>query len=601
MVMFDPIIKKTDNIKSDILQIATNKGISKNEIDFNILKISTLFKNSKSSDWQYFEADSLSDMFVEEEITSTRLLLQQEYEIEYIPKEINVSFILNMKMSADKTKTKIYAHIDPSSVIEPKKSTAVLLLQALYKRKLMAGLYIAICEDNLKNEILKFLHHVKDGKFKEEYKMLIGKCYEPTETIHDKVLLHFKKKEKKDNQMINPVQVGELIITYVKAKAGKNGRNCRGELIKVDEPLEKYKGKIVVDKTIETKESEDKIEYFSLNSGYVTQDGYNFSVSNAIKVDTATFRGTGHIESGQEKDIHVHITKKKAGDDSVGSGVHIDVNKLDVEGTVGSNTNIKANELNIGAQTHKKAMLEVNEKATVKLHRGNLKAREAEIEILETGLVEADEVKVDKMLGGEIIAKRVYVNTLIANAVITASELIEINNIEGNDNKLVIDPHTIPAYHKEVEKLETELKENKKLEIKIKNDLVDFEKEYAQKAARVKVFQKKIVQATKAGKKPNKADMIRVHQFKKDTEKYEALKNEVDNRVKKVTELEDHLQKMYEADLHAKIVHKSPYNGHTKIYFIDPKTHEEYYLLPDRKIEEIYLRSDENGKKTLIT
>lgn len=599
MALFDPITKKTDNIKSDILQIATKKDISKNEVDFNILKISTFFKNPTNKDWQYFEAEKLEDIFVAEEIISTELLLKQEYEVEYIPKESDTSFVLNMKMSADKYKSRVYAHIDPSSIIEPKKSTAVLLLQALYKRKLMAGLFIGVCEENLKGEILKFLHHVKDGKFKEEYKMLIGKCYEPTETIHDKVLLHFKKKEKKDNQMINPAQENELIITYIKAKAGKNGRSCSGDVIKVEDLVEKYKGKIKVDKTIKTEESDDKIEYFSLRSGYVKQDRFNFSVSNALEMNGASFKKTGHIESGSERDVNVIIKKQKAGEDAVGSGVKIDVNKLDVAGTVGSHTTIKANELNIGAQTHKKAVLEVNEKATVKLHRGNLKAKEAEIEILETGLVEADEVKVDKMLGGEIIAKRVYINTLIANAVITASELIEINNIEGNDNKLVIDPHKIPAYHKEVEALESELKEVKKVEFSLKGDLTDFEKEYAEKAERLKVFQKKIVQATKAGKKPNKADMIRIHQFKKETDKYEALKNELTNRETKISELERRLNALYQADLYAKITHKSPYNGHTKIYFIDPKTHQEYYLLPEGKREDIHLRANEDGSKSL--
>lgn len=115
-------------------------------------------------------------------------------------------------------------------------------------------------------------------------------------------------------------------------------------------------------------------------------------------------------------------------------------------------------ELKIDAQTHKKSEIHVSETANVHLHRGNLKAKDAHINILESGKVEADTIHIQKMMGGEIIGRVIHIDTLYSNARIIALESITIQKIEGDGNNLIIDAHAIASYHKQIVDLEAEAK-----------------------------------------------------------------------------------------------------------------------------------------------
>jgi len=312
---------------------------------------------------------------------------------------------------------------------------------------------------------------------------------------------------------------------------------------------------------------------------------------------SATFKNTGTIDTGDDKDISVNIDSGNSSDDAIGSGVNIDVKELNVKGTIGSNAKIKATDLNVGEQTHRNSELEAVEHAEVHLHRGKLKAKTAKINILENGTVEADDVYVGKMLGGEIIGHNVIVEELTSNTKITASESIEVHKISGDHNKLIINPDKIKSYHDKVEKLKNELKIKKDELKKSEQDYKIKATQHTGKLDRIKVFQKRVLKATKSGEEPKKADIINIKQYKKEALVLQEKSQQLKDAQESMNSIDDELHKLYEAELHAKIIHKENYDGGTQVIFVDVETSNEYKISPDGLYEKLFLQKDGDDKK----
>ncbi|MCK9372484.1 MAG: FapA family protein [Sulfuricurvum sp.] len=602
MAQFTPVTKTSTNINSDLLIKAQEYRVPVDQVDFDLLKTTTYYKGISDKEWKEFTGDDLLTITTETEIRSALFQIHQEHEIRIRPAELSaIPLNLRFGIAADKTKTKVIAQIDPSSLIPLKKGVQEWIKEAIRRKKLRSGFLINVCEGKLTQEITKMLIQIqKEGPLKKPYRLTIGECYTPSPSINDTVLLHYKK-IKRSNNLVDAVEPGDLILEYILPRQGLNGRSCTGELISVPKPVIKYAAYIKFDtKTIRAEKGEKSILYYSTVSGFVRRVQGIFTISQELQITSATFKETGSIEAGSEKDIHVIINQKEHSKDAVGSGVTIDVQKLDVSGTVGSHAKIQATEVTIGAQTHKKSEISVTENATIHLHRGNLKAKEATIEILETGKIEAEIVRVKQMLGGEIIARKVYIDTLLSNATITALERIEIQTIEGDGNNLIIDPNAISSYHDKIDEIKSVIAAKTAYLAEQTNDFISRQTTFKERNARIKQFQKRLMDAKKSGTQPMKADIVRVQQYKEEAEKFKEIAEELNQQDKAIKELRAELAKLYEADLHAVILHHAPYNGHTRIAFIDPKTRQEHALSPNAQATKITLRKVEEKKEIAI-
>ena len=121
--------------------------------------------------------------------------------------------------------------------------------------------------------------------------------------------------------------------------------------------------------------------------------------------------------------------------------------------------------------------------------------------------------------------------------------------------------------------------------------------EHGAQVERIKTFKKRVVQAQKAGKSASKADMVRLRQYKKEGERLQEELKMIENLELSVVKIEAELEKLYEADLHGKVVHKSAYDGKTQVIFIDVKTGQEHALTPEGIYENIYLIQEDDVKK----
>lgn len=600
-MIFSPFIQTSTDVMGDLLHTANVQGISADGIDFDLLSYETYFKGSVDEEWQHLIGDDLLTQTTEIEIRSEYFHLTQEYQIRIRPSKVHPYLDLRCSIATDKTKSKAVAIIDPSSTIPLKKGVQEWMKEAIRRKKLQHKLMIGIGEHNLDQEINRLLLKIqKEGPLTSPYRLPIAECFPPVPPTNDAVLLHYKQL-RKENNLIDGVQPGDMVLEYIFPKHGRDGRGCNGKHIAIPEPIVKYAGFIVIDNaTITSEQNEESIRFYANVSGYIQRPKGVFSIAQELRIESASFKKTGSIEAGVDKDISLTIKQNISSQDAVGVGINIDVQKLDISGTVGDNAKIQACELNIGSQTHKKSQINVTEIANIHLHRGNLKAKEANIDVLEAGKVEADIVRIKQMVGGEIIARIVHIETLYSNARITALESITIDNIEGEGNNFIIDPHSISSYHEKIAALEIDIRtKNSHLQEESK-EFIARQISFKEKNVRIKLFQQRVIDAQKNGTTPMKADVARIQQYKLEAE---ALKQTAEKLREKDTHihlLRTELEKLYDADLHAVVTHHGNYSGHDRIVFIDPKNHQEYAISPEGKVTHVRLRREGDEKRLIL-
>lgn len=598
---FVPLTVLTSNVMQDLKQAALSQRIAVENLDFDLLSYETSFKGSVDEEWQFLQGNDLLTQTTENEIRSNIFLLRQEYQIQIRLAKPHPYLTLDFTIATDKTKSRVIAIINPSSKIPLVKGVQEWIKYAIKQKMLRNSLMIGLYDQNLDREIQRLIVKIqKEGPLKESYRLPIGEFFLPIMPINDKIVLHYKNANV-TNSMIEGVNPGDLILEYIFPKPGRHGRACTGEHINVPEPIVKYASYVVIDpETISSEQDEESIRFFAKVSGYVDRKQGMFYISQELQIENASFKKTGSIETGIEKDISLIIKKNVHDEDAVGTGINIDVQKLDVSGTIGRNAKIQACELKIGAQTHRKSEIHVSETANVHLHRGNLKAKDAHINILESGKVEADTIQIQKMMGGEVIGRKVHVHTLYSNARIIALESITIDTIEGDGNNLIINPHAIASYHQQIIDLEAEIKA-KATELYADTKQLKIRKAvFVEKNSRIKEIQIRVLTKQKRGEAPMKADLVRLQQYKSEREAIQEASEQLVESEQILESLKEKLEKLYEADIHAVVTHRGVYNGHNRIVFIDPKNRQEYGVSPEGAVTHIRLRKENDEKKFLL-
>jgi hypothetical protein len=170
-------------------------------------------------------------------------------------------------------------------------------------------------------------------------------------------------------------------------------------------------------------------------NGLVEFENNYLDIKDNIKVSQISQAKTGDIELDN---VAVYVNAKDELDDSVEDGTFVESENLDVDTMVGANARVKSTEVNVRASTHSTSYIEaVN--ANIKIHKCTLKAKKAKIGTLEHGFVEADEVEIDMVVGGKVIAESVIIGNIQAsNADIQAHKHISVENITGEGNILSI-------------------------------------------------------------------------------------------------------------------------------------------------------------------
>jgi len=601
MAEFTPVTKASTNVKEDLRFAASDRKIGADEVDFDLISYETYYKKLTDKEWHLISNGNIYAQFTQEELYSSEFFITQEYQIKIRP-SVGVKHLdLRITLAMNKTKGTVTAVIDPSSVIPLKKGVQEWIKTEINKKKLRLGYLIGTEDEVLDKEILRFLSTIqKNGPLTEPYRIVIASFFPAIDTIDDSITLSYKAGDESQEEAsyIKGVQPGDLLLEYVFPKKGRNGRGLDGAPIVVPDPIIKYAGVIKVDdKTISSTQDEKGIRYFALVSGFIRRLKGTFVVSQELYLEAVNAK-TGSIIPGSDKEISLTVEQKNAGEDAVGAGLKIDIQTVDISGTIGEHVSIKACDLNVDAQTHKKCTLNVTGVANIKLHRGDLKAREAIIDVLEGGIIEADIVRINKMLGGEIIAREVHVQTLFAHSKITALESIEIQTIEGEGHKLSIDPLSVPAYNEQKTQLLAQIEEKVKLLQSQRKELGMKQIVFREKNEQAKRSQQRIIDAQKKGFDPLERDVISVRQYRSEGDRLQAFTAKIAEEENQLYVLRDLLLKLDEADMYGSIKHHGVYQGHSRLSFIDPTTRQEYTAFP--KGTAAYVRLQKKGDEKIF-
>jgi peptidoglycan hydrolase CwlO-like protein len=233
---------------------------------------------------------------------------------------------------------------------------------------------------------------------------------------------------------------------------------------------------------------------------------------------------------------------------------------------VGSNATLRAISVKIGGQTHKTSTISA-ETAEVTVHRGTIEANEVTVERLEGGKIIADVARIGSVVGGDVTARLVYIDKLFSNSYIATSELIEIKELKGNNNKFLVDVSSSKAFKSQTtsltERIETTQKTLEKLpkQLEQKKGLIDKNKQS------VEMIKAKIEELKAEGKKPPVTFMGKLKEYQQLVNEYNAMLKNMKDVKFQLNDLKEELGQLQSKIFSAKVINHSPWKEYNEIKF----------------------------------
>lgn len=462
MPHFEQLVKDCEDIKLEINKFAEKKNISAKEIDFLLID-STLYMKSKPEE-NFLEAttDMIAKLRSEEGALDENLQVKQRYTVKLMPKsEMQQSF--EVKLLSDENHYRVVAKVNLKSA---KKNEFLIhdIYNEIKRKKAYFGIVIGVFENSLKERIRDAISQPGN-----HFELDVCEGVAGEKSVDAKTVYAFKKEDISAKNHIVFIKSGESIATFTKKKQGTSGRNCNGEIVRPGEPSGSDDTALRAGEGVEAKEDEEAIEYIAAKNGYVIINEPDIMVDDKLELESLNLAQIGAIIAGIDSGTSLKIGSVE-GEDAVGDGVRIEVENLEVVGNIGKAVHIKCKTLKVDGLTHMDSMIEA-EDVNIKTHKGKLVGKHVVIERLEGGTVECEEAVISKMSGGTVSAKSIKVIEAYSNTHLIASNIIEMENIKGEDNKLTIDPRAYFAQNNEIMELTNEMNE---MNENLKKDTKDY-------------------------------------------------------------------------------------------------------------------------------
>ena len=586
-----PIVVRTQNIASEIFKVAKSYEIQPETLDFNLFDVQTytrvmLDDHSANVDWNEISPDKLHELDTNEQLLNPNFQIKQVYEVEIFLKQPDASLPCNdfkTAVGANATKSKVYLSVFAGSKLSQYPTFAHDFEDMLNKKKIRAGILIYIFDEMVPALISKLsaqLEVAEELSFTKNETYLIAESPEPTATINDKIILHYETNHEIDENtkidyaargFIQNVKEGDLLIEYIKPQLGKPGRNCRGEFMNPEEPIVRYEPTFGVDESIKVVEDDKSIKYIAKENGYIAFENNTYLIKTEVDVGEISFKTTGSIESGVDSDVNIFVTEADAIKDAVGSGMHVEVSEIDIDGNVGSHAKVIAKKAKIGGQTHKSAMIRADD-VEIHVHKGKAYGKKILVDRLEHGEIDGNEVHVNQALGGHIRAKEVTINVCSSHVHVTASRLIEVKKLIGSENSFTIDPllkkdeqNGLKENSKQIKELQHELKS-------IKKDVQKYTILVKEGTPAFIEIKKRLIHYKKNGVKMPESFVKKYKQFQKMQEKLKELTAQSDVVQDKLNLLTTRTASFQDNIFDARVIMRDTWKGYNIIKFklVDP-------------------------------
>jgi len=611
---FKPIVIDTLNVMKELKNVAIANHLKPAELAFKLLRTTTYYSDEKSENNLMGEEEM--KLFLEDNyLLNPNLKFSQHYRIEIYKREDvendNV-FLPDISLSGNKNLTKIIARITKSDEVKYSSKLEEKIIEDIQIKKIKAGILVGIRDQNMHKEVKKIVANIRvNGFLDQNYSFVACKGVDEQPSINDDLIFHYKKKVDSKNTggkvdyskrgFVLAVEKDECIIEYIKPLMGTPGRNCRGSFIAIKEPRVSNDTSIVVSPNITRKESETSVKYIANHGGYVNFEKGSYDIQEQMEINEISFRSTGSIDTNINSNIKINIKEKDILKDAIGAGMSVETSEVHVQGNIGSGAKIKAKIAEIGGQTHQSSYIEAD-KIFIAVHHGEANGDTIEIDRLEGGKVVGNTVYVKQMIGGEIIATVVKIDELISNAKITASEIIEIKELKGNNNKLIIDPSVtkefdemIASINHKINYLVEELKAYPR-QLSAKKEYIDKNKPMAE------MVKEKILELKRNGVEPPITLFAKIKDFQEKVLDYNSFLQTFKDKKEELQEYRTDLNKVQNKVFAAKIINHSAWNEFNEIRFslISPAK-DIVYNPKDREIaREITLKDMGDGEHRVI-
>ncbi len=611
VIAFEKQVIESTNIAKDLNKIAKAHNLMEKDLDFKILSFKTYYKNVDSSRYKELKEMERESFFKEENILNPTLEIIQKLKVEVFKKS-GSKFPIKIALGANKSFTQIMATIKKQDKVQYFDGLEAEIIAELDRKKAKQGILLGCFDDGVNAEIKKIVSSIRvNKKIEENITFTISKAYEMQKNTPGSIIYSYKTKkidvnakvDHSDKGFMHTAKEGDVIIEVIKQKEGKAGRNCRGEFLPLKEvELSSESSQIKVSDDIEARDMADKIQYIAKRSGFINEvREHEFEIRDELVVDEVSFKTTGSIETGDDKDIKINIECNDSMSDAIGAGVNIETSEIRAGGNVGNGATVKAKVIEIGGQTHQSSSLHGGD-VTINLHKGFVDGEKITIDLLDGGKVVGDIVHIKKASGGEIYAKEVYIDTVLSNVNVNASNHIELGKVEGEGNKFIIDSKAQRGFKEKVENLESNIidiginitqiiKKIKQIKIKINH-----EKETTQN------IYERIKYLRETGVNPPSSLILKMKENQNRIKEHNLLIKELkDAKIEKETLIEN-LKNLQSSVFEAKVINNSAWREFNEVIFviIDPPVTASHLLKDGEIAREITLQGNqEEGEFTL--
>ena len=597
----------TLDVANDLKKIAEKHGISPNAIDIAIRSITTQVKVEPDGDFKPLKSSELSNLNDVEYLANPHLEIIQEYDVEFKPQD-KKSLNLKMGVGFNPSKTKMIVKVAQGSSVSNLDGLYDKIMAEINKIKLKKNILVGLWDEGQQGgakELVEIFR--KNLTLQEDYRIVAVNIDGFSEPVHDKLINHYelsKIEEDKENNVkvdhfnkgfILGVDSDILLFEYIKPVNGTAGVDCFGHHLEGVEASVENAPAFSPTQNIRVEENEKSIKYYSKTKGFLSFDDGQLDIQDSIDLSKIDIKTTGHIRAGLETGISLNLSETDPMKDAVGIGLEIEVTNLNIKGNVARGTKLSSITLNIDGQTHQDSVINA-EQATIKIHKGNLHAIVANIDRLENGYVEADEVIIGEALGGEVRANTIRVSNLKKNARLISNNIIEIDNVTGDDNVLILSPiarEADEAIYLEDKKRFAKIEDQLKYLRSTNNEIIE---EHRQEKAHFDDIVNKLKVYKEKGQPYPKLLTVEYKKLKQNLEEY-AAKNQGNNDLKdEYKQIKDSIIEKEKNIVNAKVIKDGPWGSYyTKILFKLIKTDDEIEYIPRNSDTEISL-TDRNGK-----
>ncbi len=550
------IEKETANVREAFLEVSKELGFPQKFIDFDIEDESTL-------------EDDKGNVV---KIYSLKFYINEE--------KSDLYEIMSIDVNNPENPQKAYIVVDTSKLDKPKDVSEDEILDVMKKILALEGIKYGI-KDKMLPAIAKEIKRRLDPSFKP-FRILVAEGRKPVRGKNSELKFFFNKYHaagsitkdgkidyKKKNFLV-PVNKGKVLIEFNKPTRGKEGYDVYGRVVPQDV------GVIIEDidsikfnpESIERVEEDRIIRLIAKKDGVIIFKDGMYDIDTSVSVDKVDIRTTGNLDADKSVDLEIGRSGNNSVEDTIAAGMKVKGKKVVVNGDVGPKAVIEAEEVDIKGSVHQDAKV-IAKKVKIAICRGTVEAEEVDIDLAEHAkIISKKSATIKKAIASKLFCPKIEItDTMMSSNITTSSESVVINNVEGDDNLIAIQPLNLPWIKEKYNELGVKREYAKVLvntyKKKYQEALSSFEKEkrkYDDVAGAIQDLKK-------SGKDVPKPLLIVIKKYKESMEKLRVAEEEYESAKKELELIEKEMSEIENAYKKGHVIIKGRINSNNRILF----------------------------------